>query len=120
MISARKQEGRVDHPLRLVPVCLLLIGCAAEQARGVPLYDLSCNEDDDCGVVTEDLANKCAPVKRPYAISKSAGKDLLDCPLDILWDCAHERRDWEAVCSDHICKIRSARWILPPRRRCKE
>jgi hypothetical protein len=34
--------------------CLLLVGCAAEQARGVPLGELLCEEDDDCAVITYD------------------------------------------------------------------
>jgi len=101
----------------LVPVCLLLVGCAAEQAKGIPLYDLSCEDDDECEVITQDQENRCAPVERPYAVSRTAAKDLV-CALDIYWDCAHEVRDWKAVCLDHVCKVRSARWLLPPRRRC--
>jgi len=117
----------VNHPCKrakiemdtflLVSVCVLLAGCAAEQARGVPLYDLYCDDDDDCEVITEDREAKCDAVARPYAVSKTAAKDLV-CALDIMPNCIHEGRDWAAVCSDHICKIRSSRWLGSPRRRC--
>ena len=70
----------MDNVFRVLTLCTLLLGCAAEQARDVPLGDLACDEDDDC---------------------------------------EHEWRDWTAVCSEHICKIRSSRLFGSPRRRCR-
>ena len=113
----------MNHPckrakiFRLVLVCVLFAGCAAEQARGVRLSDLYCDDDDDCEVITQDAESQCAAVARPYAVSKTAARDLV-CAIDIMPACTHERRDWAAVCSDHICKIRSTRWLGSPRRRC--
>jgi len=62
----------MDNVFRVLPLCTLLLGCAAEQARDVPLRDLACDEDDDCEIVTGDDVHKCGPVDRPYAISKAA------------------------------------------------
>jgi hypothetical protein len=105
---------------RLLPVCFLLGGCAADQAKNVPVGDLLCNEDEDCRVITTGFGEGgCYVVERPYAVSKKA-RQSRGCPLKIGLDCDHELRDWKAVCSDHVCKIRPDRLLGSPRRRCRE
>jgi hypothetical protein len=105
----------MNHAFCLIPVCLLLVGCAAEQVRDVPLRDLRCEDDDDCQVITRERAEGCRPAGRPYAVAKDVVEDY-ECPQLNLWDGEHHGGDWEAVCSNRRCRARSSRWILSPRR----
>jgi len=100
---------------------LLLIGCAAEQARDVPLDELVCEEDSDCAVITYDQRTPmCEMIERPFAISKTAARRRNRGCVKIGHPCYHDERDWVAVCSDHVCKIRTSRWFRSPKPRCRE
>ena len=115
----------------LLPILASLCSCATEQyLRWVSPDDLVCNRDDDCQIVQGDVVS-CPDDDddQPYAISRTAlsghqgesRRRRERCTVNLSQKlCTYDPSEWKAVCSDHLCERRSARWFSEPKPHCPD